>query len=284
MTRYSILVLTLLFQVIFIFFLDFAIFISRNVQLLYNSFFLINLLMIAATVMTIMSLSKIREFTMRETDMKIANQNLKNIEEMLKMQQVQRHDHLNHIQTLQSMLFLEEYNAAKDYVGGITSKYVQTNRIVRLGNPALTALINVKVQAAQSLNIDFNFTVDATLEHLKIESWDLCSVVGNLLDNAIEYLVSLPEKQRVIHFKTEKTSSGTQITVQNPLIHEVDLGHIFEMGYSTKNQEGRGFGLYIVQKIVRKYNGNIEAQLIEGTEEGCEGCLKMQLFIPEVQA
>ena len=115
-----------------------------------------------------------------------------------------------------------------------------------IDHPAIAALINSKSSVAQINNIDFAVAVKCDLSDINVPVWDLCSMLGNLLDNA-----------RVgVEFKYENGLYTIYIINNGSCITEPS--RIFEAGYTTKGSEGRGYGLYIVNKLINKYQGEIE--------------------------
>ena len=103
----------------------------------------------------------------------------------------------------------------------------------------------------------------------KIKTTDLIIILSNLIDNAIDATIVLPEAERkiAISCKTDVTQYVFKITNTGPKISENE--HIFKQGYSTKNAEQgkiRGQGLFIVKEVVNRYNGAISIDSINELE------------------
>lgn len=171
-----------------------------------------------------------------------------------------RHDFTNHIQVLHGLLQLGEADRAQEYLLSL-SKEVRAIESLKLSidHPGLAILLQTKKLAAQNYNIDMSFTISHDTFD-KIKTTDLIKILSNLIDNAIDAAIELPEDERNItisctaddkHYIFKVTNTGPEI-IENEMI--------FQQGYSTKRaQQGkiRGQGLFIVKEVVKKYNGEI---------------------------
>lgn len=171
-----------------------------------------------------------------------------------------RHDFTNHIQVLHGLLQLGEADQAQKYLKSL-SKEVQDIESLKLStdHPGLSILLQTKKLAAQSCNINMIFTTsDGSFDNIK--TTDLIKILSNLIDNAIEASLELPENERKITIccTVEEKHHLFKVTNTGPKIKKNNL--IFKKGYSTKKAEHgkiRGQGLFIVKEIVQKYNGDI---------------------------
>lgn len=194
----------------------------------------------------------------------VLKEDLKNTEALIHLLRQQGHDHINHIQTIKSMLLLEEYDTAKAYLDGISQSYHFTGFFLRLGNPSLTATVNTKKELANRNGIDFRIEKYCRVKLNRLKPWDLTSLLSNLIDNAMEYLLDNPNLAQVICFKMENKANlkGYRISIANTYHDsQVNANRFFEKGYSSKNTVGRGYGLSIVKEIVNSYNGSIDVRV-----------------------
>lgn len=182
---------------------------------------------------------------------------LRDIEELIKTFRAERHENM---QTIQSLAFLGKYEELKQYLNKIVGNYRSIEKILRLGDTALTALINVKIEMMRRNNINFEVKYNGLgIYHTRLDSFELSTVVGNVIDNAIE-AVKERESNRIIYFEVTGKQKFYIVKISNngPAIKEEDFKKIYEAGYSTKHKDTRGFGLYIVKNIMDKYNGTIQ--------------------------
>jgi sensor histidine kinase regulating citrate/malate metabolism len=101
----------------------------------------------------IFSIKKINKYRYKEIENKLLKNTLSNTESLLTLFRSQRHSYINHIQTIKSMLYLEEYSDLMDYLEGISEEYRNVSELIRVGNPALTALLNIKKEIAEKKGI-----------------------------------------------------------------------------------------------------------------------------------
>ncbi|RFU71248.1 GHKL domain-containing protein [Peribacillus saganii] len=173
-----------------------------------------------------------------------------------------RHDFSNHIQVLHGLLKLEKHDKALDYLT-ILSKEVHLIESIKLdvSNPGLSVLLQTKKLSAQNHNIDIHFDV-LNGSFNTIKTTDLIKLLSNLIDNAIEAALELPEQERKMKIVCKVVSNNYifEITNTGPAIKEKDKQHIFKSGFSTKKiRQGkmRGQGLFIVKEVVSRYGGGI---------------------------
>ena len=219
-----------------------------------------NVIIVVLTLSVIVAIRKMQKNVEKTTEVNLLKIHLLQVEELLNNLNAQKHEHTRHIQTLQAMLHLNEFEEAKKYIDGLTEHYWGVhNNIIFAGHPALTALLNSKNEVAISKKIDFAFTVKCDLKDLSVEPWDLCSIIGNLVDNALETVVGSKKTRRVsLEIKCEEDNYVIYVYNTGAKLSAKEIDKIFAAGYSTKNSAGRGYGLFIVKQLVDKYGGRIE--------------------------
>ena len=172
-----------------------------------------------------------------------------------------RHDYRNHIQTMKAYAASENWEAIRRYLDLLDDDLAAVDTVIRTGNPMTDAILNSKISLARSKNIQVE--ADAYIPvKLKLSEIDLCCIIGNLFDNAIEASVNLPEAQRVIRVYmdmkgTQLYISFTNFTAGKKIKKE---GKRFR---STKGK-GRGFGLARMDAIVERLNGYISRNSEDG--------------------
>ncbi|NLG24705.1 MAG: GHKL domain-containing protein [Clostridiales bacterium] len=171
----------------------------------------------------------------------------------------QRHDFMNHLQVLSGLIELGEHASALDYLNRVYGDIQRVGRTLKTAHPAINALLAAKMADCESRGISFHLAIDAPWERLPMPGWEMCRVLGNLIDNAIDALgggdapagpaleVRMGEDARAFWFTVENNG---------PKIAPEIRGRIFEAGFSTKG-EGRGTGLSIVRELVEGYGGEL---------------------------
>lgn len=170
----------------------------------------------------------------------------------LSLRQV-RHDLLNHIGIMDSLLKDKHYQELENYFASIQQNEYRTLHYLETGNIAVNALLNRKVQAIQELEIPIHAKVLIPPQS-NIDDTDLCAILANLLDNASEAVHAL-------HHGSIELSVGPHtgyLVIQSTNTIEEDPLKSNPLLHSTKgNSPFHGLGLKIVKNIVKKYDGMI---------------------------
>ncbi len=183
-----------------------------------------------------------------------------------------RHDYRNHIQTLKAYAASKDLDAIKHYLDLLDHDLTTVDTVIKTGNPMTDAILNSKISLAKSKHIQV--IADAHIPvKLKSSEIDLCCIIGNLFDNAIEASLKLPEEQRIIRVymdmkNTQLYISFTNFTAGKKLKKE---GKLFR---STKG-EGHGFGLVRIDAIVERLEGYI-------SRNSEDGAFTTEILLPQV--
>lgn len=172
-----------------------------------------------------------------------------------------RHDYRNHIQTMKAYAATENWDAVKRYLDLLDDDLTTVDTVIKTGNPMTDAILNSKISLANSRNI--KVIADACIPmKLNLSEIDLCCIIGNLFDNAIEASVKLPEDQRVIRLYMDLRNTQLYICITNFTAGKKmkKAGKLFR---STKG-EGHGFGLVRIDSIVDRLNGYISRNSEDG--------------------
>jgi two-component system sensor histidine kinase AgrC len=216
-----------------------------------------NIVIAVTAIFMLVSFKKITYYIKRETELKLIKNNVKNTEEILILFHSQRHDYLGHIQAIGALAYLKEYDELSEYVQGISKEYRFSSEMIRLENPTLTALINIKKEIAEANGLLFHVKCKNKVSRLEMNPWELSSLISNLIENAIESSM-ISEGTGWIKFIVDYRDNNYIFEIENTgQIEESILENIFEPGISSKNSVARGYGLFIVRNIVHKYNGTV---------------------------
>lgn len=183
-----------------------------------------------------------------------------------------RHDYRNHIQAMKAYAALEDWDAIKRYLDLLDDDLTTVDTVIKTGNPMTDAILNSKISLAGSKNI--KVIADAYIPvKLQLSEIDLCCIIGNLFDNAIEASVKLPEEERLIRVymdlrNTQLYISFTNFTAGKKMQKE---GKLFR---STKG-EGHGFGLIRIDAIVERLDGYI-------SRNSEDGAFTTEILLPQV--
>lgn len=186
---------------------------------------------------------------------------LRNLESLNTTLRAQRHDYLNHFQVVYGLMELEEYEEARKYLTPVFREVNKVGKVLKTAQPAVNALLQAKLQAAEAAGIEVYLDVHSDLKELPMEAWSLCKVLANIIDNAIRALresdTSLLKRMKIAITEEE---NGYYFTIANngPMIPPELQKNIYQPGITTRKEEGHGMGLYIVKKIIQEVGGSIQ--------------------------
>lgn len=169
-----------------------------------------------------------------------------------------RHDYINHMGCIQSLLDSGKYNDASDYISNMTSKIPDLSFIYNTGNYIADAILTDKQETAgNDIEILFEGIVP-----LSINNTDLCIVLSNALDNAIEASRKCNSKC-LINVYSSVAHGYFVLSVSNPTI--LALENTDKLPLTTKQDLiHHGFGLSNIKRIAEKYSGLMKIDCSDG--------------------
>ena len=194
----------------------------------------------------------------------------------------QRHDFMNHLQVVFSLLELEDYKEASDYIERVYGDIRRVSRTLKTAHPAINALLAAKVSDCEARGVHVDLQIESPWIDLPVESWEMCRVLGNLIDNAMDAMKDTPEPRLLIRLSESVQSYTFAIANNGPMIQPSIAERIFQRGFSTKG-EGRGMGLSIVRGIMESGGGKLTLTSDE-KETRFEGMLPKPIAAPQVLA
>ncbi|RKI41125.1 ATP-binding protein [bacterium D16-51] len=178
------------------------------------------------------------------------------VENMYRQVRGWRHDYHNHIQTM--LALVDKPEQMRSYLLTLNKDLTTVDTVIKTGNVMLDAVLNSKLSLIKTKNITVNAKA-VVPANLSISDVDLCVIIGNLLDNAMEACEKQKEiSERFIRIFIGVLKKQLYISVMNSAGGELKK----EGGryVSTKNFGGHGFGLMRVDRITEKNNGYVNRQ------------------------
>ena len=135
------------------------------------------------------------------------------------------------------------------------------SHLERIGDPTLSALLLAKSIVAGERGVALRISDDTLLIEEIPDPRDLITVVGNMIDNAIEAVAAMPrpaERWVSVSVRREPDAFVVSVHDSGPGVDEADADRVFERGFTTKDgggRDGRGLGLALVQQVVRRRGG-----------------------------
>lgn len=150
-----------------------------------------------------------------------------------------RHDYRNHIQTMKAYAAAGDWDAIQNYLDLLDTDLQTVDTVIKTGNPMTDAILNSKISLAKAKGIEV--VADAHIPvRLKSSEIDLCCILGNLFDNAIEASMKLPEDKRLIRVYMDMKNTQLYISFTNFTCREENA----EGGRAVPQHQGRGAWLW----------------------------------------
>lgn len=209
-----------------------------------------------------MRVSRKAERRMAAYQQDLMEKHCEEVENMYRQTRGWRHDYRNHIQTMKAYLSMGRYEELAEYLDQLDMDLSQVDTVVKTGNVMVDAVLNSKISVARAKQI----AVDAKArvpQHMSVAEVDLCVILGNLLDNAIEACMGIEEEsQRFIRIYIDVLQGQLYLYVLN-----ATAGKLKRRGnsyLSTKDSREHGYGLMRMDRVVEKYHGYLDRQDEEG--------------------
>ena len=151
---------------------------------------------------------------------------------------------------------MQEYGEATDYLEKVYGEIRSVSSFLRTKSTAVNALLTVKAGACAERGVDLQLDIKSSLENMKMPAWELCRVLANLIDNAVDALRGVENPAIRLNIAEDLRAFTFTVINNGPPIPEEFRERMFEAGVSTKG-EGRGMGLSIVRQTLEAHGGTI---------------------------
>lgn len=188
-----------------------------------------------------------------EEILKISQQNLEEIRRI-------RHDIRNHFAYMNMMVREERYEELVRYFEELELNIVQPLSRIDCGNRNISAILNLEASKANALGIKLDCRVIVS-PHLQFQDNDLCGLLTNLIDNALEACERFALENAVVEVGINQKPHMLYISVLNPIDDSVDKSQLLLLQTKKPLPQQHGFGSRIIDMIVKKYNGEINRSI-----------------------
>ena len=176
-----------------------------------------------------------------------------------------RHDMKNNIQVLMLLLEQGEHDKMREYLEEMGENLTSADISAHTGNTIADSIIAEKTAKAEALGLSFECS--GRITDIEISPVDMCKMLANLLDNAIEAasapeLSEIEDSQKVIKLVFKKTDNFFMISVTNPSIRapQIKDGKIVT---SKKDSKNHGFGIHNIETAAAVYGGELNVSCEE---------------------
>ncbi|MEU5727315.1 sensor histidine kinase [Micromonospora sp. NPDC047738] len=200
-----------------------------------------------------------------QTELRNLASELDSVRALTEALQAQTHESANRLHTVLTLVELGRTDEAVQLATRDLELAQQlTDRVVgAVTEPALAALLLGKSARAGERGVDLVIEPDCRLDDSPLPPTDLLTVVGNLVDNALEAVAGTPPPRRVRVFVG---AADDEIVVRvgdsGPGLDPDRVADAFRRGWSTKSA-GRGLGLALVGQVVHRHGGRTDVARAE---------------------
>lgn len=182
----------------------------------------------------------------------------KQIEEMSKI----KHDTSNQISSIDQLIVNKNYDEAHNVCIELIERMKAVYTPINTNNPVLNAVINVENEKATKSGVSFKAEIKDEMIEFK-NNTDLISLIGNLCDNAIEYLSTCSDSIKYMELSITRHNDYFIISCKNKIDSSI-LADNPDLITSKTDKAKHGKGLLIIKDVVNKYNGNVSFQETNG--------------------
>ena len=164
-----------------------------------------------------------------------------------------RHDLRSHLTVVMGLLEQQEHHKAMEYLQNLSESPALHNSQLICENEAANVVLNAKLADIENLELecDYSISLPKTLAILDI---DLCALLGNALDNAIEAAQKTNDRRIILRCRTEK--GMFMLRVANTMPNDVSE----DLSTTKPDKELHGFGIAGMREIALRYSGTLETQ------------------------
>ena len=194
------------------------------------------------------------------------------VENMYRQIRGWRHDYRNHIQVMKALAAKGDLAGIPAYLDELDTDLNTVDTVIKTGNAMADAILNSKISLAKSRRIPVQADAHIPVK-LRMSELDLCVILGNLFDNAIEASLALPEDQRLIRVYMDM--KGTQLYISFTNFTAAKKQRKLGQRFATTKGEGHGFGLVRIDNIIDRLDGYL-------TRNSEDGAFTTEILIPQV--
>lgn len=163
-----------------------------------------------------------------------------------------KHDYQGQLKLITTLIAQNNYQEVSEYARQLNSALPFSESLLATGNCAVDAVVSLRMLEARRDNIAFHSTVFLP-DQLPLNNVELSSLIGNILDNAIEACRKAPHKAE-IRFEIKPFKQMLSLFCCNTSDGKYWLG-AEDILLSTKKEEGHGIGTRRIRQIVENAGG-----------------------------
>ncbi|MBD1382798.1 DcuS/MalK family sensor histidine kinase [Metabacillus arenae] len=194
----------------------------------------------------------------------------------------QSHEFMNRLHVILGLVKMGCFDELKKFINQIVDHRVhEIDHVTKnIKDPALAGFIMGKLSYARENLVEMRIENETVIPEPReaYVTHELITILGNVIDNAIEALNNMKEKKVQVKLNYSKHQLQIKIRDSGPGLKKDQFTQIFEKGYSTKGSN-RGYGLYLVNKSIESLGGSIQLNL--SNENGTEFIIQIPYEVKE---
>ncbi|MGG2198236.1 ATP-binding protein [Paenibacillus validus] len=195
---------------------------------------------------------------------------LTGVREFVHALRAQNHEYMNKIHTAAGLIQLGKQEEALNYLFEIAEQQEEITRFLQqhFDDDGVAGLLLGKISRGKELGIEIRIDPNSRLERFPklLDRHDFVLLLGNLIENAFDALVALDAEHKEVYISIEQNDELLSIAVEDNGcgMSKETMDRMLERGFSTKEGENRGMGLYLLNDIVTKGNGKLTCESAVG--------------------
>ncbi len=170
-----------------------------------------------------------------------------------------RHDFKNNLISVRALIGDGQYNEAEKYIDELYGRLDATKNAFSTGNHLADAILAEKNSAAVSQKTEIDF--DGIIPSDGIDNIDLCTILANALDNALEASKSI--ENAIINVRAAVNSAVFMLTVSNPTLRPVEIKNN-RVKTTKADSVNHGLGIGSIKNAAKKYSGEVNLKYEDG--------------------
>ncbi|WP_347548641.1 sensor histidine kinase [Pseudalkalibacillus hwajinpoensis] len=197
----------------------------------------------------------------RKTEIEELSRQLSQVQSYANVLRSQTHEYSNKLYTILGLIQLGSYEEAIELIHSEAIGYQEVVQLLvkAVPNPILSALLLGKYNRAHELHIEFKIDEGSSISDLpaRIEQEKIVTIVGNLVDNAMDAVIDKQQDERIVHLFMTDIGKDLIVEIEDSGkgIPDEQIDRIFERGVSSKKGEDRGIGLFLVKNALDYLGG-----------------------------
>lgn len=208
---------------------------------------------------------KLIDVSFKSTDLAAREAMAESVMKLVEAMEDQHKEFKTHISDISDLLRRGQNDELDAYLNRILNNTARQNVVINVEQPIIEALLRSKAAEAAIRKIRLEVDVSVSLARQEENAFILARILGNLLDNAFDAVLSSHAGEKYVSVRITRTGPLLRIEVHNngPAIPPEELDLIFTKGYTKKGKGHSGMGLFIVKTLTEKISGVVRVSSAE---------------------